>query len=511
MSDEILKNENREAPELSEDFSDREYTIGDDTENDQEIKEPRKKTPVKRKKKMNKAVLLGLIAVLVLGAAFAGWYFFLRPGINFSTTRPVAEAGEEFDTMSIVESVRGGSLSDVSAYGPKGALAKGVYKYSYSFRGRSYEVTVTVKDTKAPVLTLKPEDKLVFNDREEIKPEAIVDAEDFGKVTLNLDAQGNDLSVPGMYEVIVKAEDEDKNTSEIRAKIRIEAFDTEPPVIKGAEEAWVSLGDSFDIMAGVSASDNKDPAPSLTADANGLNTGVEGTYTVIYTAKDAYGNTTVKERKVIVYQPAQTVYYTPGYDSSVYWDATGEWGQPYLVAVNRAHCTVTVYGQDGNGNYTVPVKAMACSVGREGHETPISMNVVGQRFHSAWRAEWCYMVDGSYGRYAISIDTSLAPNEYDRWGIMFHSVCYYSQDIWKLEYDEYNKLGSPASLGCIRLCVGDEMWLYDNCPEGFPIIIYDDWSSPGPLGKPDPIRIDVNDERRGWDPTDPHPNNPWND
>ena len=73
MSEEILKNENREAPELSEVFSDREYTIGDDAENDQEIKEPRKKTPVKRKKKMNRAILLGLIAVLVLGAAFAGW------------------------------------------------------------------------------------------------------------------------------------------------------------------------------------------------------------------------------------------------------------------------------------------------------------------------------------------------------------------------------------------------------------------------------------------------------
>ena len=92
---------------------------------------------------------------------------------------------------------------------------------------------------------------------------------------------------------------------------------------------------------------------------------------------------------------------------------------------------------------------------------------------------------------------------------MFHSVCYFSANIDNLEYDEYNKLGGPASLGCIRLCVADVKWMYDNLPDGFPVIIYDDPSSPGPWGKPDPIRIDVNDERRGWDPTDPDQNNPW--
>ncbi|MGX8691695.1 MAG: hypothetical protein ACSW70_03720, partial [Eubacteriales bacterium] len=43
---------------------------------------------------------------------------------------------------------------------------------------------------------------------------------------------------------------------------------------------------------------------------------------------------------------------------------------PYCVAVNTAQNIVIVYAKDAEGNYTTPVKAMACSCGRAGHETP---------------------------------------------------------------------------------------------------------------------------------------------
>ena len=47
-------------------------------------------------------------------------------------------------------------------------------------------------------------------------------------------------------------------------------------------------------------------------------------------------------------------------------------------------------------------------------------------------------------------------------------------------------------------------------PVGTTVELYDDFDYPGPMGKPEPLTIDINDERRGWDPTDPDPNNPWN-
>ncbi len=92
---------------------------------------------------------------------------------------------------------------------------------------------------------------------------------------------------------------------------------------------------------------------------------------------------------------------------------------------------------------------------------------------------------------------------------LFHSVPYLSSSKDTLETEEYNKLGSPASLGCVRLCVADAIWIYENCPVNTTVILYDDESSPGPLGKPESIKIPLDSPYAGWDPTDPDEANPW--
>ena len=66
---------------------------------------------------------------------------------------------------------------------------------------------------------------------------------------------------------------------------------------------------------------------------------------------------------------------------------------------------------------------------------------------------------------------------------------YYTQHKDDLEYDQFNQLGTPASLGCIRLAVVDVRWIYENCPIGTPVVIYDDAENPGPMGKPETLYI----------------------
>jgi len=63
-------------------------------------------------------------------------------------------------------------------------------------------------------------------------------------------------------------------------------------------------------------------------------------------------------------------------------------------------------------------------------------------------------------------------------------------------------------MGCIRLTVEDAKWIYDNCKSGTTVEFYTS-EDPGPLGKPDAIKITEHEEYRGWDPTDPNENNPW--
>jgi len=38
--------------------------------------------------------------------------------------------------------------------------------------------------------------------------------------------------------------------------------------------------------------------------------------------------------------------------------------------------------------------------------------------------------------------------------------------------EEYEKLGSPASHGCIRLKLEEAKWLYEKLPSGVKVIIY---------------------------------------
>ncbi len=167
---------------------------------------------------------------------------------------------------------------------------------------------------------------------------------------------------------------------------------------------------------------------------------------------------------------------------------------PYIVKINRIANCITVYGKDGNGSYTVPVKAMTISCGQNIDDTPL-----GTYSTEEWY-KWGMMFDGSYAQYAYRIVES----------ILFHSVPYYVLSNGELYWEEYNKLGTSASHGCVRMTVADAKWLVENCPTGTQVIIYDDANNPGPLGKPDTIKIPSNSPYRGWDPTDPNPSNPWN-
>lgn len=167
-------------------------------------------------------------------------------------------------------------------------------------------------------------------------------------------------------------------------------------------------------------------------------------------------------------------------------------GKPYYIKVNKTANTVTVYGKDANGNYTVPVRAMVCSTGAA---TPTS-----GVYKTPNKARWGVLIGPVWGQYCTRITGQ----------ILFHSVPYVKQnDPSSLEYWEYDRLGTQRSMGCIRLTVADAKWLYDNCPLGTSVEFYCS-SNPGPLGKPGVAKVSgAGDPYRGWDPTDPNPNNPW--
>lgn len=163
--------------------------------------------------------------------------------------------------------------------------------------------------------------------------------------------------------------------------------------------------------------------------------------------------------------------------------------KPYLIKVNKKMCTVTVYKKDSKGQYTVPVKAMLCSTGAD---TPVGT------FRTPARYRWQLLMGDVWGQYCTRITG----------GVLFHSVWYYEKDPSTLSNRQYNNLGKMVSHGCVRLNVEDVKWIYDNCPLGTTVVIYNS-DNPGPLGKPKGIKVSEA-TKMGYDPTDIwSPNNPY--
>lgn len=155
----------------------------------------------------------------------------------------------------------------------------------------------------------------------------------------------------------------------------------------------------------------------------------------------------------------------------------------YHITVDRARCQITVYAPDGENGYIIPCRTFICSPGKTSTPTPVG------NFATTAKYRW-HVLDGpSYGQYCTRIG---------RMRILFHSVPGSNATSYNISASKYNKLGEPASGGCIRMTVADAKWIYDNCGLGTSVTIGD--SLAAPFDKPEGIKIPAG---QNWDPTDP--------
>ena len=155
----------------------------------------------------------------------------------------------------------------------------------------------------------------------------------------------------------------------------------------------------------------------------------------------------------------------------------------YFIVVYKGSQSVVVYGKDKNGDYTQQKKVFTCSTGKSSSPTRTG------KYHIRAKYRWRALVGNVFGQYNSSISSDY----------LFHSVPYTRRgDPSSLEDEEYDKLGSPASKGCIRMCVRDCKWIYDKCDIGTQVRIVDE---KGPKGPGVPSRRSA-ERFKGWDPSD---------
>lgn len=135
-------------------------------------------------------------------------------------------------------------------------------------------------------------------------------------------------------------------------------------------------------------------------------------------------------------------------------------GKPYLLKVSTEKQRVYAYSwSETDKAYTKLVRTMVCSTGLASTPTPkgtytsTTTPVVRWGYfpkYDVW-AQYLYRIQGPY---------------------LFHSVLYDEADESTVKWGSVNKLGTPASHGCIRLSVEDARWIYNNCPAGTTVTVY---------------------------------------
>lgn len=288
-----------------------------------------------------------------------------------------------------------------------------------------------------------------------------------GEETIVFDTLGNNY-----ISAILKNELGNEKIEQINVKI----IDTESPTIMGVKDLVVARGSNQNLTKNITIKDNSNEEiiPKVLGE---YNFDIIGEYKLKYYATDSSGNEVIADFKLIVEEknPIKSTYY---------------------VKINKTLNVIMVYVKDKNNNYTKLVKTFVASAGKN---TPVGT------FNILSRTEALAFAGGKYGHYATRITGPF-------W---FHSVPYYSKGVngnWSnLMYKEYNKLGEHASAGCIRLSTIDAKWIYENIPNGTQVEIYESDTLPSGVVKPTPIKINVNSENRGWDPTDPNEENPWHE
>ncbi len=178
-------------------------------------------------------------------------------------------------------------------------------------------------------------------------------------------------------------------------------------------------------------------------------------------------------------------------------------GDRWLTVYLGSQSVVCFFARGGDW---IVERIMICSAADESHRTPLGNHYVYSKY--AYKAMTRMNGIMVYAQYA-----SRFKGHY-----LFHTVPIggpgrNTQRYGKKQMliEEYEKLGSPASHGCVRLLVGDAHWVYANCPYGTRVLVTKEAGPPAPAA---PALIYAEpymsaDQTLGWDPTDPDEENPY--
>ncbi len=220
---------------------------------------------------------LTVCTVLLIG-------FFYHPKVHSNIT---VEAGSSLNIYQFIinKDDIGKFVTDLSTIDMS---QPGTHKIEIEIDGKLYTSNLIIEDTVPPrgeVLEVRG-----WKDEEVPAEDFVTNITDVTDVMIYY-KEKPDFSFIGEQVVIIILEDTSGNKTELNSKLTI-IEDTEPPVIHGAFDQTVHIGETISYRRFISIEDNRDEEVELIIDNSEVNLRRAGEYKVTYTAIDSSGNST---------------------------------------------------------------------------------------------------------------------------------------------------------------------------------------------------------------------------
>jgi len=119
---------------------------------------------------------------------------------------------------------------------------------------------------------------------------------------------------------------------------------------------------------------------------------------------------------------------------------------PYFIYVEKGSHTITIFGKDSNGKYTVPKKTFLTATGRTASLTPVgSFTIKGKEKWHNWGNCYSPYCCKYYG------------------GLFFHGPLYKQSNFGTLMEGSVSQIGTNASSGCMRTSAQAAYFIYQFC------------------------------------------------
>jgi hypothetical protein len=166
---------------------------------------------------------------------------------------------------------------------------------------------------------------------------------------------------------------------------------------------------------------------------------------------------------------------------------------PYFIEIDKGAQICTIFTTDKDGYYKKVVRYIPISSGVDDNKLPDGYYKSKETKH-----EWQNMFtlgEPIYCQYTTRITGNF----------LFHSPPYRAPRPSALNVGGYNRLGTRASGGCVRMSVENAKWIFDKINPGTTIHVVKGPERPELLASILPVKLDASAK---YDPSDPDEKNP---